>query len=735
LVAFVGLSFTYSVVTPVFEAPDEIQHFFYVVNLAEGKGLPVQPPAGPGGLWAQEGSQPPLYYVLAARLVAPLDTSDASALLWENAHANLGDPLNPANKNRIVHTDLEAWPYRESVLAIHLVRWLSVLMGAATVWLVYRIAGKLFPRQPALALATAAVTAFTPQFVFISGVVSNDNAIILSSTLAAWLLIDLLRQPHGSRYHLRLFLLGVVLGFAALSKLSGALLWPLAGVALLVAGWRARSLRRTAGDLAMVFGPALAVAGWWYLRNWQLYGDPTGLTAMLSIVGDRTQPLGWRGLLRQFEGLRISYWALFGWFNLILPNWVYRVLDALATVAFAGLVWGAVRRWHRKMPSGWRRLVLPVAWISVVFIGLVRWTLLTPATQGRLLFPAAWAFSLLLMLGWSQWVPSRWRAHWLAAPIVPLAVLALVAPFAVIRPAYQRPPLVTEAAIPDAARLTPVDYGTTVRRLGAAIEPDGVHPGDLLWVTVYWQVLDRMDQDYTVYVHLLDHQGQSVAEANNWPGLGNYPTRLWQPGMIIADRYPVRIPADVRTPELVTADIGLFTWPAGKDQPIHLPDGTSAVGLIGTVRLLPRQPDAVQPPAKLEAHFGADIKLLGYERSPASLITPGSQVTLTLYWLPSARPMEDYTVFVHLRDSTGNKIAQGDNQPLDGSWPTSAWEPGQPVIDHYQLTVPQRTAPGAYDLWIGMYRSPDGSRLAVSGPTDRVHDGGILVDKVFVKQP
>jgi hypothetical protein len=41
LVAFVLLSTTYSVVTPIFEAPDELQHYFFVQHLADGEGLPI----------------------------------------------------------------------------------------------------------------------------------------------------------------------------------------------------------------------------------------------------------------------------------------------------------------------------------------------------------------------------------------------------------------------------------------------------------------------------------------------------------------------------------------------------------------------------------------------------------------------------------------------------------------------------------------------------------------------
>ncbi|MCK4452160.1 MAG: hypothetical protein KAX26_16425, partial [Anaerolineae bacterium] len=98
LAAFIALGLIYSLVTPIFEAPDEIYHYFFIKHVADGKGLPVQSPDNPG-LWEQEGSQPPLYYLMGALATFWSDTSDAEDLLWRNPQANIGTPLDPGNKN------------------------------------------------------------------------------------------------------------------------------------------------------------------------------------------------------------------------------------------------------------------------------------------------------------------------------------------------------------------------------------------------------------------------------------------------------------------------------------------------------------------------------------------------------------------------------------------------------------------------------------------------------------
>ena len=72
---FVTLAVVYSVVTPIFEAGDEVWHYPFVQYLATGHGLPVQDP-NVKTAWEQEGGQPPLYYALSALATFWIDTGD-----------------------------------------------------------------------------------------------------------------------------------------------------------------------------------------------------------------------------------------------------------------------------------------------------------------------------------------------------------------------------------------------------------------------------------------------------------------------------------------------------------------------------------------------------------------------------------------------------------------------------------------------------------------------------------
>ncbi len=726
LIAYLALAAIYNVTVPPFEAPDEHYHFFYVKHLADGNSLPVQDPEQVGP-WAQEGSQPPLYYALAATLIRWIDTNDIDKLLWQNAHANIGNPMQPGNKNRFVHLPYERWPYRGVVLAVHLVRLFSSLLGLGTVYLTFRLASALVPGRPAVAYGAAALVAFTPQFVFIHAAVSNDAAIVFLSTLALWWLVRLLQGRDGWGD----VALGVTLGLAALAKLSGLILWPLAGAILIARTGMTGRWRRLWRDGLLIFGIALLISGWWYVRNWQLYGDPTGLNVMLQIAGPRQPPPTLAQLGREFEGLRISFWGLFGWFSILLPVWVYRVLDGISVIAAAGLVWGLGRSSLVRVPREVWLLTLPAGWLMLILAGLVRWTSLTPGTQGRLLFPAIAAGMILVALGWCQWVPRRWRPYWMGALCVFLLAVTLASPFWVIRPAYTPPPFIEPTEVPEEDRISPIIHENLIRVVGARLDRDTLRPGQTLWLTVYWEPLVRFKRDYSVFVHLLTPGGDVIGQTNTWPGLGTLPTRLLRPGKVLRDRYPVPVDPTATAPTIAWVEVGLFDPETRQGLPAFDAQGNEISKAVGMIRVLPREKPKETSSQPLRFRLGNMIALDGYALS-AERIRPGQVVTLTLYWRATAPVNRDYTVFTHIEDDQRRVITQHDKPPLDGRWPTSAWEPGWPVVDQYQLRVPEGTPPGFYPVLVGMYNLQDGARLPVSPMTDAVVDNAIQIAIVEV---
>ena len=740
VIVFLVLGAVYSVTVPLWETPDEIHHLFFVKHLADGKGLPVQSEET-RGLWEQEGSQPPLYYVLGAVLTFWIDTSDAESLLWKNPLGNKGTPASLGNKNVFIHTEREAWPWHGTALAMHLLRGLSLLMGAGTVITVYALARQALPDEHWLAVAAMATCAFIPQFLFISTAVNNDNAATLLCTLALWQLIHLLRptfQPSSlptfqpsSLSTPQLATLGITLGLATLSKLSGLALLALAGVVLAWIAWRRRSLTWFIRAAAIVFGLAAAIAGWWYIRNWRLYGDFTGLRAMFEVVGQRRAPSNLRYRWGEFRGLRWSFWALFGWFSILLPTPVYYVLDGVTLLSLTGLIiWLARDRERRK-----HQILTPLAvlslWLLITFVSLVRWTSLTPGAQGRLLFPAIGAVVILLVRGLSGLAPQPWRRVIVVTWSTALLFLAVWCLLGVIRPAYARPAVISEADIPGhLPRLNQDCWDGKIRLLACELDRPVVHPGETINITLYWQALKPMDEDALLFVHLLGREMELVGSLDSYPGWGTYPTSLWRPGEIVRDRYQMTIKPDARVPTLCRVDVGL----AIPERTISISgsDGGLPLTFEGQFKLVPREWPATEG-QRTVSHLGDRISLIGYAVAEETL-SPDDNLHLTLYWRAESPLEKDYTVFVHLLDATGQRVSGWDNPPLKGDYPTSAWDTGEVIADPYRVPVPADALPGEYTIAVGMYDAKTGERLSVTlADGQQVPERWIILQKIRIE--
>ncbi len=763
--AFILLGLLYSLVTPVFEASDEIYHYPVVKHIADGEGLPIQDPSVKTA-WAQEGSQPPLYYLVAALATFWIDTGNLDELLWRNPHSNIGIPLADGNKNMVVHTAQENFPWHGAALAVHLIRLLSVLLGAATVYLTYRIAMAVFPGNAALALGAASLTAFNPMFLFISASVNNDNLAIALSSLALLQMILLVKR-HSLKAQVfftskkACLLLGVTLGLAALTKLSALGLIPLAVLAAAVIALRqwlrsegtpgaspppglgTSQAARTkpfhalasiavafARDSALILLPVAAIAGWWYVRNWQLYGDPTGLNAMLAIAGTRPSSPGLWGLVRELEGFRISYWGLFGAVNVLMDNWVYGALNTLMAVAALGLALAALRALRARRFN--LEFCLVALWPAIVLAALVRWTSLTLASQGRLMFPAIAALSLLLILGLSALWPRKNTAALAAGLAGLLFALALLAPFRYIIPAYPGPDLLRgfdPQTVPHRVHIT---YDGKAELVGYETDTDRVTAGESFNLTLYWRALAPMDQDYSVFIHVYGLDSQLIGQEDSYPGKGSYPTRLWQPGQALRDTYRLTIAPQANAPTQARIEVGLYELSNLKELPRFDPQGRPLKSpILGTIKVAAARPAQYLPEERTSYNLGNRAALVGYDLS-ARQVRPGGSLAVTLYWRVLGSFDADYTVFCHLAIPGEKPVAQADGVPVRGFYPTKLWEKGEVIADEYLVQVAPEAPPGNYRLLVGMYLPSSGQRLPVIGEGGEAQGDAIALAEVQV---
>lgn len=755
LVTFCVLGLVYSVSTPIFEASDEPQHYPYVKHIADGRGLPIPSPDPALNPAHQEGTQPPLYYAVGALATFWIDTGDVNDLYKLNPHAQKGRPDSRENKNMVVHTGAEAFPYRGVALAVHVVRWLSVAMGAVTVLLTFLIVSQVEPDRPSLALGAAAVNALIPMFLFISGAVNNDNLIALCASLTLFLLVRFVRReyesPRTSFRGWELVAVGVAAGLAALTKLSGLALLPVIGGTLLWLAWRRRSLKHLIVWGALAFGAAFAVAGWWYARNWIVYGDPTLISQHVAIVRGRPVPVTLLDLLaNETQGLRWSFWGVFGGFNVVADTAIYHFYDLLTVLALLGLVLAGTRHYRRskavagigggsatpgravpgdrpasrdlaarvppaETPPVWLFVAILGGWSFVLLASLLRWSLLTMASQGRLLFPAISAISLGLYLGWQSLIPRLDRRLVLALVAAPLLMLAALMPIRYIRPTYAQPDLLPPGAIKAqlGGETIDVSFDDKLELVAVRLSEPRIAPGRPVLLDLYWRTLAPPDRDYSVYVHLYDGAGKVVARLDTYPSGGKVATSLLSPGDELHDRYVLSIDQDA-SPGEGHLDVGLYEFPSmARLQPYDgarrpLPSPNVASFRVYAPALAPSPPSTTT-----SVRYGEAIELVGYSLESAEVAT-GTTLHGALYWRARSRPNRDYTIFVHLASRDQPPVVQADAQPQGGAYPTALWREGDLVYHPFALALRPDVAPGAYELLVGLYDQPTGRRLEVT---------------------
>lgn len=260
------------------------------------------------------------------------------------------------------------------------------------------------------------------------------------------------------------------------------------------------------------------------------------------------------------------------------------------------------------------------------------------------------------------------------------------------------------------------DFGGRLQLLGYDVERD-VRQRDWPLVRLYLQVPPDAETggDLRLRPSLLD-SGGSVLDDMHWTppvAVQWYPPSKWKPGEIIVVE---TTPVDVG---------GRFTLVLGVqvgDDPARMLPVTETLAdwfapvLEGgrVVRLgvfeqkgQRREFEQVVPPdsapgVPLPADFGGEISLTGYTLH---------ENALTLHWLAQERIEKDYTLFVHVLDSSGSRVYQSDTPPSDygGPLPTTAWQPGEVVVDTHAL-------PGGIDkctILVGWYYWETMERLPV----------------------
>lgn len=575
LILFLASCLIYDSSTPLFEGLDEVWHYAMVKRLADGDGLPIVHP-GVDTAWRQQGTQPPLYYSILAAATTWVDTGDyGSHRMLSSRSLTIGLPDDiQGEKFWYYHTRSEDFPYRRTALAVHLGRWISMLMASGTVVLSYAMVRQLFPYWTQLAPLTSSIIALNPGFLFVSTQVNNDNLSNLLGAAAALLLVRIWR--HGFSLPMSL-VLSLVCAALSLTKLNGLLI--LVAIAILCGLCAVKHHAWTQYFyLGMMCVCAVALtAGWWYARNVMLYGSPLPIEIHRSFVTVREISI--IEVMQQYWGHHASYWGVFGLANVAMERPVYQIYAVFSWAALVGAVVWICRNRQRARSS----LPVPVIQGLIMLAGTLYWTQSAPGPAGRLTYPAIGTISLLGAIGLLALIPHRWHSRAALVLISGMSLIALTTPFTIIRPTYEqaflKPPMVREGVsmqYPQEAYL-----GDVVKLLGF----DATSTSGVLRVTLHWQVMSRTAEHLIVFVHLFDSQGEFVTGHDGVTLGSNYPSEVWSPGEWLADTHDLSIAEDLESGEYQLV-VGMYNFVDYQRLAVKDSDGLDV--LDNVIPLLPK---------------------------------------------------------------------------------------------------------------------------------------------------
>ncbi|MFK7805519.1 MAG: DUF2723 domain-containing protein [Anaerolineae bacterium] len=112
---------------------------------------------------------------------------------------------------------------------------------------------------------------------------------------------------------------------------------------------------------------------------------------------------------------------------------------------------------------------------------------------------------------------------------------------------------VSGASLPNDA----INYADKIGLLDSAVNGQ-VSPNGQITVETVWQGLQKIDEDYTIFLQVLSDSDQIVGQLDVKPAQGTRPTTLWEPGETLADKYVIPLNDEVSADQSYRLIIGFY---------------------------------------------------------------------------------------------------------------------------------------------------------------------------------
>lgn len=261
-------------------------------------------------------------------------------------------PLLPAIISSIIMKLVSLFTMDELALLMG-ARMVSILASTGTVFVSIKISKHIFTKQAAWLFV--ALVSLLPQFVFISTYVNNDAVAIFSTALIVYFWI-LGQKVHWNIKSCIGLAIALSIGAMSYTNVYGFIL-----MSIILFFWsylkfdETDKFKNILKKAALITIIASLLAGWWFVRNYMLYGDFFGNTVSLQYSElyaiDKFKPsnretpfnLGYtvKYMIFNMGWLKDSYYSFigrFGYMSILLSNWMYWIYNIIFSVGLIGLI-------------------------------------------------------------------------------------------------------------------------------------------------------------------------------------------------------------------------------------------------------------------------------------------------------------------------------------------------------------------------------------------------------------
>lgn len=696
---FIVGALLYMIAIPLFESSDEAEHFIYIDYLLDKGDLPqiqsrleASKQSDPVLRWNNQSHHPPLYYALGAFLVQWSDRSRLADYLIPNDIIFVRG-IFANNVNKWLHPP--AYPADQTGLAVYVLRLANIGISFLTLILIYRTARLLVERRATALLATLLVVTI-PTFSVVSASVSNDALLIFLYTAGLFICIRMLKRQRIGR--LDFVMLPLVMACIALTKITGLSLIGIIVISLGIGLYRRYFGWRRAAALLVVTGlVTIILAGWWYLRNLNLYGDLLAQGAVAEIWGrDYDSSLINNSPLGELERIAKSFWMMVGYLHnaVFTPYSYYLYAYALSIIGFTGVLVYARKNTKSRMVKDVALVFL--ATCLLVLVMLLYGTRGVDISYGRLLFPALSAFAILVAGGLY-----RLMKRYSLILMVPMLFWWLYIPTIYLWDVYpELEPVGTVAGVPLNYETGGLTLATYEVRSAVLKENDDLE--------IYFYVSGPHEDNLALQLTAIDARtGERMGYSEMYAGMS--PSDRLIEGQVY--RAPFRIQSaavDVpQAPRQVQLKVQWFDVGSGEAVAFEQPANPSLIDLPVTRIDSDYKAETLRYAA--DVNYGGQIHLQAYD---IDYDAAKKLIYFKANWDGLSIMQEDWVLTLQLYDGDGQFLMQSDG-PIP-AYPTSRWLSNWPFTSEHELRVADEIELGDdYEIRLGWYRLSDLERLRI----------------------